>query len=101
MGCYRPAADRALQPVSSHPCQSSAMSRDLQNVIGGILLVISLGVLDWCYFKTGYSCGPFPIFKFWGGDRETDPRSFWLNIMYSACLMAVFLGIATFSLSKL
>lgn len=66
----------------------TSMSHDMQNVVGGILLVVSLLGIEWWQYKNGVSMGPWPLqslFNTWrpAAYRETDPDSFWRNIVYA------------------
>ncbi len=77
------------------------MSRDLQNVVGGILLIVCLGGLQWFAAKNGTSIGPrFPFGNGWA-NRETEPFKFWYNIVFYGVVMLVFLFVVIGSLSHL
>lgn len=76
------------------------MSHDTQNLVGGILIIVSLIGLEWWQYKMGVSAGPWPFqslfrYLFWpsiwmpAAYRERDPRSFWLNLIWSAVRILV------------
>ena len=84
------------------------MGHDTQNLVGGILIIVSLvGILWWQYIN-GVSTGFWPFrwswqwLFFWqpAAYRELDTRSFWLKIIFSivrilflaAIILAVILG---------
>src|ERR1700748_2301859 len=95
---------RQLYQLSGVGVQGGAMTRETQDVVGGILLIICLGGLQWWCYRNGISMGPFPLsrtYKTWRRPvyRETNPRSFWLNTILCACLMLVFFVVVLKSMS--
>ena len=73
------------------------MSHDLENVVGGILLAVSLGLAQWLAYRDGAMMHPFSG----SGDRETEPEKFRRGMIFYACLSLFFLGIALLSLHNL
>jgi hypothetical protein len=77
------------------------MSREMQNIVGGILLIICLGALEWWEYKNGVSTGPRLLFPRLAAYRETDPRRFWFNILFYCVVILIFAGMVLYNLSEL
>lgn len=77
------------------------MSHDTQNLVGGILIIVSLIGLEWWQYRLGVSTGPWPFRSFFryflslnpAAYRELDSRSFWLNIVYGSLKILIALVI--------
>ena len=80
---------------------SGVMSHDVQNVVGGVLLIICLGVYQWWCIKNGVSLPPRMFFRSYASYREKQPRKFWFNVIFYFFVMLVFLGVALVSLVNL
>ena len=77
------------------------MNRDLQNVIGGALLLAALGVFLWWSIKMGVAPRPRFLWSSKAVFRESSPNVFWTRIAFYGVVMLVFLWITVASLYRL
>lgn len=76
------------------------MSREMQNIVGGILLVICLGGLQWWQYRTGISMGP-TLFPRRPAFRETEPGRFRSNILFYCIVIVIFAAVVLYNLREL
>jgi hypothetical protein len=76
------------------------MSYDMQNIVGGILLVICLGALQWWQYRNGISMGP-TLFSRPPAFRETEPGRFRSNILFYCIVIVIFAAVVFYNWREL